>query len=523
MLSNKVKIFLLILFFVVITIFTRFSFLNWGNNYFFNPDENNMATSVAQMTITNLNPNFFAYGQFPLFLTFFTTPKHDFSTIVLTMRFWSAIFSSLSILFFYFICLNIFKSKKISYLFSLLLIFTPGLIQSAHFGTTESILIFVFSTNIFLSLKYYQQQKKQYLLFAILVSAIGLASKITAIFFVLPIYFCLFLIYLKDKKILNFIFTFFIFNLLFLLLSILFSPFSLIDFSNFKSTIFYESSVAIGNLDVFYTRQFKNSTPFIFQFINIFPYTNGIFVFFFSFIGFLFFLKSYFLNPKSKLNLILIPCLIYFVYNGQLFVKWSRFMSPLFFIGPFFCLYLFQKIKSRIIITALIILMISPGLYFFTRYFSPDIRVVASDWIKSNINQESFVLSESGNVVNLPVLYSNLKVNNFNFYQLDTSPNNLNKLIDSLTSSDYIFVPSRRVFKNQNNSNYPLSQSYYQNLFSGGIGFTQIKKFDKKTDLFLNSENAEETWSVFDHPTIRIYKKINNLAPDDYQEILSNN
>ena len=49
------------------------------------------------------------------------------------------------------------------------------------------------------------------------------------------------------------------------------------------------------------------------------------------------------------------------------------------------------------------------------------------------------------------------------------------------------------------------------------------KKFTNKKDLFLNSENAEETWSVFDNPTIRIYKKINNLAPDDYQELLSNN
>jgi ubiquinol-cytochrome c reductase cytochrome b subunit len=42
-------------------------------------------------------------------------------------------------------------------------------------------------------------------------------------------------------------------------------------------------------------------------------------------------------------------------------------------------------------------------------------------------------------------------------------------------------------------------------------------------DLFLNSENAEETWSVFDQPIIRIYKKINNLTSDDYQELLSNN
>ncbi len=209
---NKIKKLLIPLFLLTVTLLTRFCFLNWGNGYFFNPDENNMATSIVKMDLSNFNPNFFAYGQFPLFLTFLTTPWHNFSNIILTLRFWSATFSALSIYFFYLISQIIFKSKKISFIFTLLLIFTPGLIQLAHFGTTESILIFVFSSNLFLSLKYYQRQKKRYLLFSILFSAIGFASKITAIFFTLPIYLCLFFIFLKDKKISKFISAFLIFT-----------------------------------------------------------------------------------------------------------------------------------------------------------------------------------------------------------------------------------------------------------------------------------------------------------------------
>jgi len=37
---------------------------------------------------------------------------------------------------------------------------------------------------------------------------------------------------------------------------------------------------------------------------------------------------------------------------------------------------------------------------------------------------------------------------------------------------------------------------------------------------FLNSENAEETWSVFDHPTIRIFQKEINLTLDQYEKLL---
>jgi len=483
-------------FLIILTFFTRFYSLDWGQGYFFNPDENNMAIAVSKMTSSDLNPHFFAYGQFPLFLTFFTTPNHNFATIILNLRFWSAVFSSLSILFFYLVVKNIFNSKKISYIFAFLLIFTPGLIQSAHFGTTESLLIFVFSANIFLSLKYYQTEKKIFFLFSILISAIGLASKITAVFFILPFYFCLLLIFLKNKKIPDLIFSTFIFTLLILFLSLIFSPFNIIKFSDFKSTMDYETSVAIGTSKVFYTRQFENSLAYIFQFKNIFPYANGISIFIFSFIGLFIFLKS---KIKKELLLILIPSIIYFIYAGQLFVKWSRFMSPIFFIAPLFCLFIFQKLKNKILILILLILMISPGIYFFSKYFSTDTRIIASNWINSNIPNNSFVLSEGGNVVDIPLSSGDFEIINFDFYDQD----NIKNLSTEINKSDYIIIPSRRVFKN----NFPKTQNYYQDLFSGRLGFVEIKKISNQKDLFLNSENAEETWSVFDSPTIRIYKR----------------
>jgi len=144
--------------------------------------------------------------------------------------------------------------------------------------------------------------------------------------------------------------------------------------------------------------------------------------------------------------------------------------------------------------------MISPGIYFFQKYFLLDTRIIASNWMISNIPSNSFILSESGNVVNLPLSSSKFTINNFNFY----NPENLNNLSTEINKSDYIIVPSRRVFKN----NFSYTQNYYQQLFSGELGFKEVKKFDNQKNLFLNSENAEETWSVFDQPVIRIYKHV---------------
>ncbi|MEI8067375.1 MAG: glycosyltransferase family 39 protein [Candidatus Shapirobacteria bacterium] len=483
---------------VFLIIFTRFIKLDWGNSFFFNPDENNMASSIFQMTSSNLNPNFFAYGQFPLYLTFFTTPKHDFQNIILTLRFWSATFSCLSILFLYLISKNIFKDIFSRLAFIILLIFNPGLIQLSHFGTTESILIFVFILNIYLSQKFLKNRKIIYIILAAVVSGIGLASKISALILTVPIFLTLLFTLIKNKKIINFLLNTVIFVALTLFVITLFSPFNFLNSGEFISSMNYEISVATGNIKVFYTNQFLNSLPYIFQIKNIFPYTNGIFVFIFSGLGLIYFIKNK--NYKElKWLLILIPCLIYFLYNGQLYTKWTRFMSPIFFLFPLLTVYFINQFKTKFIKYLLVFISIIPGVVFLNLYFQPDIRLTASNWINKNISQDSKILSESGNVINIPLKNNNLQVNNFDFYKSE----NINNLSTEINNSNYIFVPSRRVFKN----NFPETKKYYQDLFSGSLGFSKIQEFKTNIDFLLNSENAEETWSVFDHPTIRIFKK----------------
>lgn len=506
---------------VLLIIFTRFYKFDWGEGFFFHPDENNMAMSISQMTFADFNPRFFAYGQFPLFLSFFSLKilflPNNFSNAIFSLRFWSAIFSCLSILFFYFISNQFFKKKFFSLIFVLFLIFNPGLIQLAHFGTTESLLILIFSINLFLSLKFYKHPKFKYIFYAGLVSGIGLATKITAVFFTVPVFLSLFFVFLKNKKFFIFLSTiyFLIFTICF---AFIFSPFNFLVFSDFRSSMQYETSVALGNLKVFYTNQFLNTISYSFQFTKIFPYILGIPVLLFGIIGFCFFVFKYRTQKdKQKWLLVIIPCLIYFIYNGQLYSKWTRFMSPLFFIFPFFAVYFLTFLKNKKILYFLISISIIPGILFFNLYFHQDIRLVASKWIESNIPENSRIISETGNVINFPITSKKYFIDNLDFYNLDNDPVLKEQLFYHIFNADYIIIPSRRVFKN----NFLATQNYYKNLFSGKLGFQEIKSFSTKTDLFLNSENAEETWTVFDNPTVRIFKKIKILNVEEIKNILN--
>jgi len=61
---------------------------------------------------------------------------------------------------------------------------------------------------------------------------------------------------------------------------------------------------------------------------------------------------------------------------------------------------------------------------------------------------------------------------------------------------------------------------FYQLLFSGRLGFEKVEEFNSFPSigpLSFPDEDAEESFTVFDHPVIRIYKKVQKFNQQDYQ------
>src|SRR3989344_5461922 len=106
MINTIVKNRSLIILFSVIVIgaFLRFYNLNWGQPFYFHPDERNIASSVSQLKFPyQMNPNFFAYGSFPIYLihftvtivNFFSKAQDIFVQSIIISRFYSATLSLL--------------------------------------------------------------------------------------------------------------------------------------------------------------------------------------------------------------------------------------------------------------------------------------------------------------------------------------------------------------------------------------------------------------------------------------------
>lgn len=528
---NRVNLKLMLVWSLVIAllIYSRFVNLGWGLPFPMHPDERNMAVAIQELRcdFSNLreclNPNFYAYGQFSLYLAYFVTwiirmfkGLDGFKTIgitfneaVFSLRFISALASIFSVFVLYEIVKNLINPKNYKVLIMLILIFSPFAIQFSHFGTTESFLILFYSLIIYFSLKILEIRKtdSKNLILSSIFSGLAVATKVSAIIFLIIPLLVLISKYKIKNSLRHYFLTFFlsgIFLFMASIVAIIFSPHNLIHFDSFVDSMKYESDVALGSYVVFYTRQFINSIPVWFQLTKIFPYALGIGISLIGLIG----LIS--LNWKDKkVNLLRGAFLIYFIPNAFLFAKWTRFMAPVFPILTVFAILLFYKLKLKYFLKSLlVILMILPGILYLKVYIQKDVRLQATEWINKNIASNSTILSETANVVDIPLstdLDKSFNLISFNFYDLDKNIELQNQLNENIKNADYIMIPSRRIFANLNVEN-PVLKKYYTNLSNGKLGFKKVAQFSSG----LNDEQAEETWSVFDHPVIRIYKKVPN-------------
>lgn len=531
------QIFLLLFLLIIIGGFFRFYNLNWGAPFYFHPDERNIISSVIQLSYpTELNPHFFAYGSFPIYLTYFTslvvkffqTPQDLFAQLVMIGRFYSTILSILLIPSMYFVGREI-AGKKVGFLAAIISTFSVGLIQFAHFGTVEMWLTFLGLWFFYFSGKLIEKSNIKNTTIVGFIFGILMATKISSLpLILLPITAMLFGYFSKFKakkkyselfkKILN---GLILISVSFVIFAIL-SPYVFLDFKAFLSSMQYESSVALGTLPVFYTAEFFNSVPILFQFIKIYPFLiNPLLTI--IFIPSFFYLSFAAIKTKNQKYLMLnLAFLILFLPQAFLFTKWTRYMIPtltfIYLIISITLINLFKIINLNfryfilcIIFAVSLIYSIS---YFMTAFAVTDTRIQAGLWAKNNIENANTV----SEVYDLGLIAFNpyfSKITMFNFYDLDNAGVRKIEEIDSLLSeSKYIILPSNRILKTRltNPKQFPIGHDFYTSLFNNKLGFTKI--YETPCDIFcrityLNNPtfSFEYTASVFDRPTVFIFKK----------------
>jgi len=306
------------------------------------------------------------------------------------------------------------------------------------------------------------------------------------------------------------------------------------------------SELISGKVDYFPSHQWTSRPPVIFSLVNMVLWMVGVPLGLTSWAGWAF--AWYELWRKRKLQhlLILAWTTFFFFYQSTRFVKNSRYLVPFYpfmaVLAAYLLVHLWDRAKSAKVRWAksaalALAVVVTVGTFLwafaFTRiYTRPLTRVAASLWVYDNIPPGSTIGWEEWDDI-IPWggvggrngyaegIYSDVK---FQPYHEDV-PEKLDWFIDWLNRADYIILSSNRLYGSipRLPMRYPMTTRYYKYLFSGELGFELIKTFTSHPNLGpieINDDNAEEVFTVYDHPKVLIFKKTARYSPEKARKLL---
>lgn len=326
--------------------------------------------------------------------------------------------------------------------------------------------------------------------------------------------------------------------------------------TKFADNMAYVGDLVSGKADYPPGHQWTDRTPYIFPFQNMVLWGLGLPLGIAAWVGFLIALYRLIRYREWQHLLVVLWVAITFGYSGQQFVKTMRYFLQIY---PFLCLlagyfvvWLWEnanhsvaRVGRRNILMpiALTVTMIVIGYSFFyaaaftTIYTRPVSRVAASRWMFDNIPQGSVLANEHWDDP-LPLrvdgkdpfggLYRGLKSapdGLMGWYGEDT-PEKRTQAIQWINEAQYIVLSSNRLYLSipRLPMRYPMTTKYYQWLFDGTLDFDLVATFTSRPQLFgieINDDNAEEIFTVYDHPKVLIFKKNARYDPSKTAALLN--
>ena len=543
-----------------------------GNN--FHPDERQILFHVVQLSWPNspaqffnpatspLNPHFFAYGSFPLYLlaavgnllSHISPALATFASLTLTGRVLNALFDTGTILLTGWLALLLTNDRtpgrryawSVALLAAALVAFTPLQVQLSHFYTVDTILLFFITLTILACVAVVDTGKPvRWSLIAGLGFGLALATKFSAAPLAVPLLVALAMRWYRHG-LSSIILPLLLSICTTLIVFLIAMPYALLDLHNFIQQVALQGSLANGTVDVPYTRQFAGTTPYLYEAQNMLFWGMGLTLGLAALAGFLWLCWRVWKRNAGPWLVVLSWVVVYGAITGSFYVKYMRYMLPIY---PFLALMaasgliaLLRLIRERpnrenspassrlatiLPYTAIAIVLAGTmfqGLALLNVYSQPDTRIQASLWIYSHLKPGSVLTYEQWDDP-LPVAVDN---HDPNIYQQatyldasgqqqtgldlygDDTTTKAHQLANMLSAVDAITMATDRLDKSipRLPCLYPLTIHYYQLLFSGQLGFHLAAQFENHPNLFgitLDDSNADESYSVFDHPTGRIF------------------
>lgn len=355
------------------------------------------------------------------------------------------------------------------------------------------------------------------------------------------------------------------------------SPYAVLDWENFaQATLVEQGQMVRGVADFPFTRQYRNTTPYIYfieqqvQWGLGWPLgllaLGGTLAAVVLLVATLVRLAVWLLRGQSRSlpltrlemgNVIAWSWIVpYFGLTGAFLAKFNRYMSPILPFVVIFgagLLWLIWRNAGRLstgrgaayartVLRALTVVggvgVLAAAIFWSAAYVngvygSEHPWLTASRWVYNNAPSGSVILWELWDdplpktVPNEPGMdmgSAGLRNIDWSPYEEDTAEK-YEILKEKLREADYVIYSSKRIYDSVDElpQRYPMTIAYYDAMWSGELGFELAAEFTSPPSLFgftFDDRHADESWSLYDHPQVTIFRKVRDLSDAEFDAVL---
>jgi YYY domain-containing protein len=517
---------------------------NYDQSRHFHPDERRIAEAVTQISFhpLQLDPNFFAYGAFPFYVTravmgllgLWDRDFLGYGSAILTGRALSALWGAATVFLAGILGRRLYGEKAG-------LAAAGGLavavlhVQNAHFAVNDVALTFLVLASLDAMVRIVQNGRWTDYAGAGVCVGLSLATKFSAMPLMLPLAFAIGYRAWKDPALARPYLLGVLAGGCVLLAVVAGAPYYFLDFPSFWSSISEQGNMVRNAGALPYTNQYIGTIKYAYPVKELVLWGLGPALGIAALAGVgmrLWFCLRERRWPEAVVWLWFAP---YFLITGSFDIKFPRYLLPLYpllALGAGWLLVAGWESGGRWRRRGVALVVVSSVLYvlaFMAIYSRPHSVVTASRWFFEHVPAGSKVLTQDwdeGFPFHLegtrPKAY---QTKTFGYYEPD-SDEKMARLAEELAGSDYVVFQTKRLYGaiTQASEKFPRTAAFFYQFFAGDLGYTLIQDVASQPGLFgveLPTELADESFSVYDHPKVLIFQNTGRLRAQEIEAKLS--
>lgn len=512
--------------------------LNWDGGSNFHPDERRIAEAVVGMSFQplQLNPHFFAYGSLPLYVTRTVCSLlrpidpwlAGYDGAIRVGRGLSALWGVAAVWLLFLLGRRLFGDKE-GLLAAGLLAICVLPVQNAHFATNDIPLSCLVLLALVLAARALDGGRLRDMAAAGLVTGLALATKVSALPVLLPLGLVAVLRWWPERDWRRLLGWGMAAGAAAALGFALGQPYALLDSRAFLHDVVEQSQMVRHAGLLPYTNQYVGVPKGIYDLRELVVWGMGPALGLTALVGLALAVVRTVRERRATEGLLLAWAVPFAAITMSFDVKFPRYLLPLYPLLVLWAAVVLQRWAGgrlgRWVRGAVVTATACYLLAFLSIYLHPHTVRTASEWFYAHVPPGSRVLSQDwdeGFPQHLPQRERrSYTVVDFPFYEPDSTAK-VARLAQEATAADFIVLQTKRIYgaTTQAKERFPLTSNFFYLLFAGDLGFELVVDFSSRPTLpglDLPSELADESFSVYDHPKVLVFRNTARLAASELE------